>query len=61
MKTLTTITFVLVLVGALNWGLVAIGFNLVSALFGGWPLLERAIYLLVGLSAIVQLINFRKA
>lgn len=47
---------VLVLVGALNWGLVGIAnFNLVSAIFGSWPGVERLIYVLVGLAAIAML------
>lgn len=38
-------------VGALNWGLKGFfGFNLVRALFGWSPFLERTIYSLVGLA-----------
>lgn len=43
---------VLVIIGALNWLLVAFGFNLVSFLFAGVPGLEGLIYLLVGLSGL---------
>lgn len=47
------VTNVLVLVGALNWGLVGFfDFNLVSALVGAWPVVERVVYALVGLSAV---------
>lgn len=47
---------ILVLVGALNWGLVgAFNYNLVNMLFGGVPTLERVIYVLVGLAAIAML------
>ncbi len=47
------VCWVLVLVGALNWGLVgAFNFNLVMAIFGSWPMVERIIYILVGASAI---------
>lgn len=50
----------LVIVGALNWGLVGIGYfvdatanwNLVNILLGSIPVLEAAVYFLVGLSAI---------
>lgn len=46
----------LVWVGALNWGLVgAFNFNLVNALLGGWPMVEKVVYILVGLSAIGML------
>ncbi len=46
-------TDVLVLVGALNWGLVGLGgWNVVNMVLGGWPGLERLVYVLVGLSAL---------
>lgn len=47
------VAYVLVLVGALNWGLVALGgyigsnLNLVNLLLGKWPMLEQGVYLLV--------------
>lgn len=48
--------YALVIVGALNWGLVGLfNFNLVSAIFGMWPTLEKLIYILVGLSAIYEM------
>ena len=47
----------LVLVGALNWGLVGVAkFNLVMAILGGMPSLERIVYVLVGLSAVFMLL-----
>jgi hypothetical protein len=43
----------LLIVGGLNWGLVgAFNFNLVSALLGDMSMISRAVYVLVGLSAI---------
>jgi len=48
----------LVWVGAINWGLVgAFNFNLVNTLFGSWPMVERIIYILVGLAAIMMLLK----
>ena len=48
---------ILVLVGALNWGLVgAFNWNLVNALLGGWPMVEKVVYILVGLSALAMLL-----
>lgn len=45
--------FTLVVVGALNWGLVALlDLNLVSAIFGTMPDLEKLVYVLVGASAV---------
>jgi len=47
------LSFIFVLIGALNWGLLGLlNFNLVSVIFGGIPFLARIIYILVGLSAV---------
>ena len=47
------ITYTLVLIGALNWGLIgAFNFDLVSYLFGEMTILTRVIYSVVGLCAI---------
>ncbi len=54
MHIIKIITFVLVLVGALNWGLVgAFGIDLVALIFGDMTLLSRIVYILVGISAIL--------
>lgn len=52
---LKTTSYVLVLVGALNWGLVGLfDFDLVAAIFGEMTTLSRLVYILVGLSAIIS-------
>jgi len=52
---------ILVIVGALNWGLVGLfNFNLVTAIFGKLPMLARGIYVVVGLAGI-YLIYFTRA
>ncbi|CCZ49958.1 putative uncharacterized protein [Acinetobacter sp. CAG:196] len=57
-KFLKVTSYILVLIGALNWGLVGLfNFNLVSFLFGDMTLLSRVIYSLVGISAIVAAIT----
>ena len=57
-KFLKVTSYILVLIGALNWGLVGLfDFNLVSFLFGDMTLLSRVIYSLVGVSAIVAAIT----
>lgn len=57
MKTLKIVTLVLIIVGGLNWGLVgAAKFNLVAAIFGDGSMLSNLVYILVGLSALVQAI-----
>jgi hypothetical protein len=56
-KALNLITLVLVIVGGFNWGLVgAFDFNLVATLFGEGSALSRIVYILVGLSALWQLV-----
>lgn len=48
------IAFILVIVGALNWGLVGLfDFDLVARIFGEMTTLSRVVYVLVGLSAII--------
>ena len=52
------IAWVLVLVGALNWGLVgAFQLDIVTKLLGSWPLVVRIVFVLVGLAAIVDLMH----
>jgi hypothetical protein len=58
MNALDWSAFTLLVVGALNWGLVGIGllldanWNLVALLLGSVPALEAAIYVLVGLAGL---------
>ncbi|OGK40657.1 hypothetical protein A2954_02105 [Candidatus Roizmanbacteria bacterium RIFCSPLOWO2_01_FULL_37_12] len=60
-KTLHLITYSLVVVGALNWGLVGLlDFNLVNALFGSWPNVEKLVYVLVGASAVYDFAGHSK-
>jgi len=66
MKGLHGIAFVLVVIGGLNWGLVALGswagsnWNVVNLLLGSWPTVEGLVYLLVGLSALVLMFGHKK-
>ena len=54
MKTIDVVAAGLVVVGALNWGLIgAFHFNLVQAIFGT-TMLERAVYILVGVCGVWQ-------
>ncbi len=57
MKNLHLITFTLMGIGAINWGLVAIfNFNLVAKLFPYWfpTWCDQLVYALIGLSAIYE-------
>ena len=58
MKIVNILTLVLVIIGAVNWGLVGFfQFDLVAALFGGQQAaLARIVYVLVGLSGLYQLV-----
>ena len=63
MKATHVISFILVVVGALNWGIVGIGewagaglsWNVVNWLLGSWPSVEALVYVLVGIAAIILL------
>lgn len=51
------VAWALMFVGALNWGLVGFfDWNLVEALLGSMPTLERVVYAVVGLSALFSLL-----
>lgn len=53
MKALHYVAFTLLIVGGLNWGLLALlNFNLVNVVLGAWPTLEKLVYILVGVSAV---------
>lgn len=53
MKIIDTIALILIIIGAINWGLVGIfNFNLVEAIFGGLSVITRIIYILVGISGL---------
>ena len=53
MKIIDKIALLLVIIGAINWGLIGIfNFNLVSTLFGDMSIISRIVYILVGISGI---------
>lgn len=56
MKALHMVTFLLVIVGALNWGLWALfNLNVVNLVLGSMPSVEKLVYILVGFSAVYLL------
>jgi uncharacterized membrane protein YuzA (DUF378 family) len=62
MKLLNILTLVLVIVGGLNWGLVGLfSIDLVATIFGAGSLLSRIVYILVGASALWQLVPLSSA
>ena len=53
MKVIDKIALVLIIIGAINWGLIALfEFNLVAAPFGEMSVWSRIVYGLVGLSGL---------
>lgn len=52
MKLFDKVAFWLVVIGAVNWGLAAFDFNLVNMLVGSWPVVEKAVYVLVAISGV---------
>lgn len=58
MRAINTITLLLIIIGGLNWLLVGLfQYDLVAALFGGQQAtLSRIVYVLVGLSAVWQIL-----
>ena len=59
LKTIDIISTVLLIIGGLNWGLIGFfDFNLVAAIFGEMSIVSRIIYVLVGLSALYEIVMF---
>ncbi len=59
MKTLDYIALILVVIGAVNWGLIGFfNFDLVRAIFGDMTLVSRIIYSVVGIAGLYALSYF---
>ena len=53
MKVVDKIALVLIIIGAINWGLIGLfNFNLVDSIFGSMSVVSRIIYALVGISGL---------
>lgn len=62
MKSCHVVTYILIIVGALNWGLIGLfGFDLVARIFGDMSVISRIIYVLVGISAVVDIATHKKS
>ncbi len=60
MKTIHLITFLLLIIGGLNWLLVGvIGWDIGSIFGGQAAVISRIIYILVGLSAIYEVVTHK--
>ena len=61
MKTLDATALLLVIIGAVNWGLIGFfQFDLVAALFGYMTAFSRIIYALVGIAGLYSISFFAK-
>ncbi len=61
MKILHVAAFILVIVGALNWGVLAVSGWEIGQLFGGMEEpVSKVIYILIGLAALVELATHKK-
>lgn len=50
------LSLILIIIGAINWGLIALfNFDLVAAIFGDYTVLNRIIYGLVGLAGLFSI------
>jgi uncharacterized protein len=58
-KTVHMVAFILLVVGGLNWGLSAFGWNVVEMLLGEGTKLTMIVYVLVGLSALYELLGHK--
>ncbi|WP_334293994.1 DUF378 domain-containing protein [Anaerosacchariphilus polymeriproducens] len=53
LKTLNIITLILVIIGAVNWGLIGLfRYDLVSSIFGDMSVLTRTIFGIVGIAGL---------
>jgi uncharacterized membrane protein YuzA (DUF378 family) len=60
MYILRIIAYVLVIIGAINWGLIGFfGFDLVASIFGEMTIASRIVYALVGISALIFMLLSR--
>jgi len=56
---LHVVALILLVVGGVNWGLTALGWNVVNMLLGSWPTVETVVYILVGLAAVYEAATHR--
>jgi uncharacterized membrane protein YuzA (DUF378 family) len=57
-KSINLIMYALLLIGALNWGLVGtFGFDLVASALGKMSVLSRLVYITIGLAAFYELLS----
>ncbi len=61
MKVVDTIALILIIVGAINWGLVGFfQFDLVAAIFGDMSMFSRIVYAIIGICGLYSISFFAK-
>ena len=56
METLQKIALIFTVIGAINWGLIGFfDFDLVTAIFGDESMLTRIVYMIVGITGIINI------
>lgn len=61
MKIIDKIALLLVIIGAINWGMIGIfNFNLVAMLFGDMSATSRVVYTLVGIAGLYSISFFAR-
>lgn len=54
-RSLAWVTCILLIIGGLNWGLMGLmDWNLINYLLGAFPMVEKAVYILIGVAALVH-------
>lgn len=60
LDTFKIVSLVLVIIGAINWGLFGLfNIDLVALILGSIPVLAKVVYTLVGIGGIVLLVNIK--
>lgn len=60
MRVVDILMALLLVIGGLNWGVIGLfGVNLVEYLFGSIPAISRVIYILVGASALYEVLGLK--
>jgi uncharacterized membrane protein YuzA (DUF378 family) len=60
MKALHMVSFIILIIGGLNWLLFAFGWNLISVIFGAGTTLAMIVYIIVGLAAIEEVVMHKQ-
>jgi len=61
MKVMNGIVLALIVIGAINWGLIGLfNFNLVTYIFGNMEMISRLVFILVGVAGLWSLTFFTR-